>query len=386
MIPHPPRRRLARRLLTANVLVILAGSVTLGVVALLVSPSLFHLHVGRALGPISESVARHLDQALSTALLVALGIGTAAAVVTALAVSWVLSSRLARPIEELSRTAERLARGDLTARAVTPSVDDELADLTVTFNTLATGLEHTEDTRRRLLSDLAHELRTPLSTVEGYLEGLRDGVVKPDEDTWATLQDAAERLRRLVDDVALVSRAEEGQLGLERHDLASDVLILDAVAAARDGFNRDGIVLECFLAPDLPRVRVDGDRIHQVIANLLSNARRHTSAGGKVTVAARRRGRHVVITVTDTGTGIDPVDLPHVFERFYRADTSRRSGSGSGIGLTIARAIATAHDGDLVASSDGPDTGSRFTLRLPEDAGADETPVLPAARRRTQAR
>lgn len=370
MIPRPPRRRLARRLLAAHGLVIAAGAVTLGVVALLVSPALFHRHIGRALGPVSDAVARHLDQALTTALLLSLGIGVAASVAAALAVSWVLSSRLARPIEDLSATADRLAAGDLAARAPRPYSEDELADLTDAFNGMADSLEHTEDTRRRLLSDLAHELRTPLSTVEGYLEGLADGVVEPDAQAWTTLRDAADRLRRLVDDVALVSRAEEGRLDLDLETTPPDRLVADALAGAGDAFARSGVELVVDVAPDLPPVRVDHHRIHQVLANVLENARRHTPEAGHVSVRARTRDGLVVIEVADTGEGIEPRHLPHVFERFYRGDASRQSGTGSGIGLTIARAIARAHGGNLTAQSPGRGQGSTFVLTLPTTPAA----------------
>lgn len=365
MIPRPPRRRLARRLLAANGLVIAAGAVTLAVVALVASPPLFHRHVGRALGPVSDAVGRHLDQALSTALLLSIGIGTGAALVAALVVSWALSSRLARPIEDLSATAARLARGDLSARAVPPPVDDELADLTVAFNDMAASLEHTEDTRRRLLSDLAHELRTPLSTIEGYLEGLTDGVVEPTDQTWTTLQDAAGRLRRLVDDVGLVSRAEEGRLDLDLQPTDVVTLVDAAVSAARGTYDRAGVTLEAAVEPGLAPVELDADRAHQVLANLLDNARRHTPAGGRVTVRADGSRHGVTVTVADTGEGIAREQLPHVFERFYRGDAARRAGAGSGIGLTIARAIARAHGGDLTATSPGAGRGSTFALRLP---------------------
>lgn len=365
MIPRPPRRRLARRLLAANGLVIAAGAVTLAVVALLASPPLFHRHVGRALGPVSDAVGRHLDQALSTALLLSIGIGTGAALVAALAVSWVLSSRLARPIEDLSATADQLAGGDLSARAAPPPVDDELTDLTIAFNDMAAALEHTEDTRRRLLSDLAHELRTPLSTIEGYLEGLTDGVVEPTGETWTTLQDAAGRLRRLVDDVALVSRAEEGRLDLDLRPTDIATLVGTAVSAARGAYEGAGVSLEADVEPDLAPVELDADRAHQVLANLLENARRHTPEGGRVTVRADGSMDEVTITVSDTGEGIAGEQLPHVFERFYRGDAARRASAGSGIGLTIARAIARAHGGDLTATSPGPGRGSTFALRLP---------------------
>lgn len=365
MIPRPPRRRLARRLLAANGLVIAAGAVTLTVVALLVSPPLFHRHVGRVLGPVSPAVGRHLDQALSSALLLSLGVGVGAAVLTALGVSWVLSSRLARPIEDLSDTAAHLAGGNLSARAAPPPADDELADLTATFNDMAAALERTEETRHQLLSDLAHELRTPLSTIEGYVEGLTDGVVEPTEKTWATLQDAAGRLRRLVDDIALVSCAEEGQLDLHRRPTEAARLVAAAVEAVQDAYDHAGIALRTDIASGLPPVQVDPDRAHQVLANLLDNARRHTPAGGRVTVRVTAAGSVVVIAVEDTGEGIVPEHLPHVFERFFRGDASRRSGTGSGIGLTIARAIARAHGGDLTAASPGRGQGATLTWQVP---------------------
>ncbi|WP_370327590.1 sensor histidine kinase [Euzebya sp.] len=369
MIPRPPRRRLARRLLAANGLVIATGAVTLAVVALLVSPPLFHQHVGQALGPVSGVVAGHLDRALSTALMLSLAIAVVTSIAAALTVSWVLSSRIARPIEELSEAATDLKGGDLSARAPRPPADDELADLTNAFNDLAAALEHTEDTRRRLLNDLAHELRTPLSTIQGYLEGLADGVVPPGPATWETLQDAAGRLHRLVDDVALVSRAEEGRLDLDRQPTRTADLVATAIAATREAYARAGVELTAEEVPDdLLSASVDADRIQQVLGNLLDNARRHTPAGGKVTVRARPANGDVAIDVTDTGQGIAPDQLPHVFERFYRGDGTRRSGTGSGIGLTIARAIACAHGGDLRAASRGRGHGSTFTLRLPRSS------------------
>ena len=365
MIPRPPRRRLARRLLVAQALVIAAGGVTLGIVAVLVSPPLFHIHIRRVLGPVSDSVAQHLDQAFSSALLIALGIAVGAAVIAALAVSWILSSRIARPIEQLSDAAERLAQGDLGARGPHPAADDELADLTLAFNDMADALEHTEQTRRRLLADVAHELRTPLSTIEGYLEGLADGIVDPDARTWATLQTATTRLGRLVDDVGLVSRAEEGQLEAHPEIITIGRLLDAAVAATATAFRDAEVRLETDIGADLPPVRVDSERMAQVFENLLRNASRHTPAGGLVRVTTRAEHGTVAIDVSDTGEGIPSDQLPHVFERFYRGDRARRSDRGSGIGLTIAQAITRMHGGAVTAHSDGAGHGATFTVTLP---------------------
>ena len=367
--PQPPRRRLATRLLIAQGLVIAAGGVTLALVAVLVSPPLFHLHVRRALGTVTHSVATHLDEAFFTSVTLSLGIGAIVAIGTALAVSWVLSSRIARPIEALSDAADDIASGELGARAPTPPANDEMADLTTAFNRMAATIESTEATRQRLLADLAHELRTPLSTVEGYLEGLADGVVPADASTWALLQDATARLRRLVDDVALVSRVEERQLDLALEPLAPEALVTDAVGAMQARFAAKDVALETAIDPATPVVHVDRQRVGEILANLLENALHHTPAGGRVTVRATPADGGAAVTVADTGEGIRAEDLPHVFERFYRADPARRSSRGSGIGLTIARAIAVAHGGRLMATSDGPGTGAAFTLWLPRVPG-----------------
>jgi two-component system, OmpR family, sensor histidine kinase BaeS len=361
-----PRRRLQWRLFLGQLLVILAGTATLGVVAFLVAPPIFHDHVRRAVGPVSDVVASHLDAALSETLVLALLLGIGAAAAAAAGVSWLLASRIARPVEELSRTADRLAAGQLDARADVPLADDELTDLTTAFNGMADALEHTEQTRRRLLADLAHELRTPLATLEAYHEGLADGVVEPDPGTVGVLADATGRLRRLVEDVAMVSLAEEGgaSLDLQRHDLRE--IATSAVDAARPAAELAGITVLQRSADAPVNADVDRDRLAQVLANLLANAIEHTPEGGTITVEVPpSRGARAEMSVIDDGAGIAPAHLPHVFERFYRADPARRHGSGSGVGLTISRAIVSSHGGELVASSGGPRRGATFTVRLP---------------------
>lgn len=360
-----PRRRLVRRLFTGQLLVIAAGGATLAVVAFLVAPPIFQDHVRRAVGPVSDVVAHHLDSAMTETLVLALGIGIAASAIAAAAVSWLLASRIARPVEELSLTAGELASGRLSARAAEPVADDELGDLTTAFNGMADALERTEETRRRLLSDLAHELRTPLATLEGYHEGLADGVVEPDTETFAVLADATGRLRRLVEDVALVSRAEEGRLPLERRTVDLRELTTAAVEAARPAASEAGLALTRHVPDEPIVVDVDPDRLGQVLANLLTNAIAHTPPGGAITVRAGATGGHAEIEVRDTGTGITPEHLPHLFQRFYRADPARRRPGGSGIGLTISRAIVLGHGGELTAASDGPGSGATFRVRLP---------------------
>ena len=364
------RRSLAAKLLLAQLLVIVAGSATLALVALALAPGVFHDHVRRALGVVPDDVARHLDEAFGAAVLIALAVAIGAAFLTALAVSTFLSLRIVRPIRALAEAAERIAKGAYAAR-VPATGADEIAVLGGAFNEMATALESAERKRRELLTDVAHELRTPLATVEGYLEGLADGVVPPDPETWSLLQAETGRLRRLVDDLAKVSRAEERQLDLRIAPCEPSVLVTVAVHGAAQAYAAKGVALETMLDRRLPSVDVDPDRIAEVLANVLDNALRHTPTGGRVEVAAAGRGKQVELVVADTGEGIAPEHLERVFERFFRVDPARtRTAGGSGIGLAIARAIAEAHGGRVHAESEGPGLGARFVITLPATAGS----------------
>ena len=231
---------------------------------------------------------------------------------------------------------------------------------------MAEALESTEQTRRRLLGDVAHELRTPLATIEAYLEGLADGVRTLDEHTLAVLGAQAGRLHRLVEDISLVSRAEEHRLILARTSVPATRLVEAAAAAVRPAFQAKGVALHTTVATGTPVLDVDRDRLVQVLVNLLTNALRHTPADGTVTLAAGPSDEGVVLSVTDTGEGIATEHLPHLFERFYRADPARdREHGGSGIGLAIARALVHAHGGTITAASEGPGKGAVFRISLP---------------------
>lgn len=363
--------RLAQRLVTAHALVIAVGATTLAAVAVLAGPSLFRSHVRAALGPVSDNAAAHLDEAFARALLLSLAVAVLAAAVAALALSWYVARRIARPVGRLAAGAGDIAAGSYDTRVPVSAADDELAQVSRSFNRMAAALEDTEATRRRLLADLAHELRTPLATLEGYLEGLADGVVAAEPATWQTLADALARLRRLVDDIGAVSRAEVQPPDLRLRAVAPGELVTRAVRAARPAAQRHGVRLRDSVHDRVPDVRVDVERIGEALHNLLDNAIRHTPRSGEVLVEATAHGPWVQLVVSDDGEGIDTVDLPHVFERFYRADTARggREG-GSGIGLTIVDAIARAHGGSVRADSPGRGAGARFTIRLPGDRAA----------------
>ena len=359
------RHSLAGKLLLAQVLVIVAGSATLLLIALAVAPGVFHDHVQDALGVVPEDVATHLDEAFNDAVLLSLGIAVAAATLTAAAVSWFLSVRIVRPIAELAGAAERLAHGSYGER-VPVSGSDELTTLATAFNDMAAALESAELRRRQLLSDLAHELRTPLATIEGYVEGVRDGVVPPTAETWSVLGTESARIRRLVDDLQKVSRAEERQLDLRIERLAPASIVAEVVQVASPAYAAQGVALDAAVADHLPPVAIDRDRIGEVFANLLDNALRSTPRGGRVEVTAARRRDEVELTVSDTGEGIAPEHLERVFERFYRVDRGRaRQRGGSGIGLAIARALVEAHGGRIQAESDGVGKGTRFVVTFP---------------------
>jgi len=231
---------------------------------------------------------------------------------------------------------------------------------------MAASLEHAERRRLELIGDVAHELRTPIATLEGYLEGLLDGVVEPSERTWARLHAEAGRLRRLVEDLQELSRAEAHQLSVVVKPVAPQAIVQAAVDRLAADFAAKGLALNVSLAEALPEVQADPDRAVQVLTNLLTNALRYTPAPGRVDVQVSPAGQAVRFSVRDTGIGIAPEHLPHLFERFYRVDKSRsRSLGGTGIGLTIARALVKAMGGRIWAESPGPGQGSTFSFELP---------------------
>ncbi|MBI5104079.1 MAG: HAMP domain-containing protein [Solirubrobacterales bacterium] len=360
------RRSLGSQLLLAQLLVVLAGAGTLLITALSLGPAFFRHHVREALGTVPPDVARHLDDAFDQSVLLSLGIATGAAVLTALAVSWLVARRIVSPIRELAASADRIAHGAYADR-VAVTGDDEVAQLGRSFNAMATSLDSAERRRRRLLSDVAHELRTPLATVDAHLEGMADGVLPADAETLATARRETARIARLVDDLQRVSRAEEGRLDLEVRPVPPADLVTAAARAARPAFEAKGVALQVTTAGgDLPAVAVDPQRLVEVLTNLLDNALRHTPPGGEVRVRAALRGGRVELAVADTGEGIAAEDLDRVFERFFRTDPARsRATGGSGIGLAIARALVEAHGGRIRAHSDGPGRGATFTVELP---------------------
>ena len=356
---------LGAKLLLGQLLVVIAGALTLLLVALLLGPGIFRGHVRDALGYVPPEVGRHLDMAFHTATLISLAVAVGASVATALALSWVVSARVVQPVRALAAAAQRIARGTHTARVPVRGTD-ELAQLAEAFNEMAASLEHAEQIRRQLLADVAHELRTPLATVESYVEGLADGVLAADAENWGAIRSETARLNRLVNDLQRVSRAEAHQLDLHPAPTGPGELVQDAVKAARPAFATKGVALESEIETNLPMVEVDRERIAEVLANLLTNALRHTPADGTVRASVGQRADRIEIVVADDGEGIAAEHLDRVFERFYRIDPARaRASGGTGIGLAIVRAIVEAHNGTVQASSEGAGQGATFTVRLP---------------------
>jgi signal transduction histidine kinase len=351
----------------AQALVLAAAIATAAAVAAVVGPPLFHEHMLQADHDPDPSELKHVEEAYRAASAISLGLAIAAALVIALAVSWYLTRRFQTPLTTLTNAAVEVADGRYDARVPVCDAGPEIDSLANAFNTMAAKLAQTEDTRRRLLSDLAHEMRTPVATLTAYLEGLEDGVTPWTNGTRLVLVDQVERLSRLAHDIDAVSRAEEGRLQISLAPVEVVGLVETAVRAQAERYRAKGVEL-VVAAGESASVLGDADRLHQILTNLLDNARRHTPPEGSVTINWQMRHQVVAIAICDTGDGMSASQLPHVFERFYRGDTARdREEQGSGIGLTISRAIAEAHGGTLVARSAGPDTGSTFTLALPLD-------------------
>ncbi|MCY1139013.1 ATP-binding protein [Actinoplanes sp. Pm04-4] len=289
--------------------------------------------------------------------------GAAGLLIVALAGTFLIARQVSRPVRRLTGASILLAAGQHDVR-VRDEGHGELAQLSRSFNAMAKAVQESEERQRRLVADVAHEMRTPLSNLRGYLEGLADGVIEPSRELFASLHEETLLQRRILDDLQVLALAEAGDLGYTRTptDLAelaaAGVTAQLAVAAAA------GVTLE--VEADTPIwISADQDRMRQVLGNLLTNAIRYTDRGGRVVVRTRTEEGSAVLSVEDTGVGIAANDLPHVFERFWRADPARqRATGGSGLGLTIAQRIVTDHGGRIEVAS-RPHLGTTFTVRLP---------------------
>lgn len=287
-----------------------------------------------------------------------------ASALVGLATALLLTRQIMRPLREIAASSQRIADGHYEERVGVPS-SDELRMMAESFNQMAAALGQVEQQRVALLGNMAHELRTPLAGLEGYVEGLIDGVFAGDAETLAMMQRELRRMRRLVDDLQALSRVEAGQIALAPTCFDLSEVARAAVAQLRPQLMGGGLSLDLDAAGAV-MVYADCDRTTQILLNLIGNAIRYTPERGQIRVAVGAGGGVGLVEVADTGVGIPPEALPYLFERFYRVDPSRsRASGGSGIGLTIARHLAWAMGGDVRAASAGPGQGSMFTLELP---------------------
>ncbi len=317
------------------------------------------------LGAGGANATLELQEQVQSVIQQALLISGFAALAAAVAVSLFVSRRIVEPIQTLSHVSRRLAQGFYRERT-SIQADDEIAQLAQSVNQLADALDQTERRRLALLADVTHELRTPLATIGGYMEGLVDGVVSANPATFNLILRETRRLQRLIEDLELLSRVEAGQLPVVARAIDLRPVLEAQIAQFEPLFSSNQVNL-CLDAPEhLPQVWADPDRVAQVVINILANAYRYTPSGGTVTVQARADDHEVRVAIIDTGIGIAAEHLPHLFERFYRVDKSRaRNSGGSGIGLAIARHLIYAQGGEIWAESDGIGKGARFIFTLP---------------------
>lgn len=372
-LPRIVRSRLGLKFLLSYLIVIAVGVAVLGSAAGLTVPASFDRHLAAMesmMGGAGMGTGMDLFSGYRAAVAESLLWAASAAIAAAVVVSLFVSRRVVEPVRQMMSASRRIAEGHYAERLAlndrSPEDMDELEQLAVSLNRMASRLEQTEAVRRQLMADVAHEFRTPLSVMSGSLEALIDGVLPADQDNLIRLHQEAGRLQRLVGDLQELSRVEAGAFELELRRVDPVRLIRTAVDRLGRQFEEKGVELVVETAGGLPPVLADEGRTGQVLLNVLGNALQYTPTGRKVSVGARARAEQVEIEVVDQGIGISPENLPHIFTRFYRVDRSRsRAGGGSGIGLTIARHLAEAQRGSLQAESAGTGKGTRFVLRLP---------------------
>jgi histidine kinase len=373
------RIRLPVRLFASYALVVAVGAGTAYATVRLLAPRLFEHQVGMmsdaggGMGP--RYGAGGLHTAFLSALNTALVVGVLASVAVAGGVAAFVAGRLLRPLDAVRDATRQIAAGRYDARVPLPS-EPELAALAADVNTLAGALADTETRRTRLLGDVAHEMRSPLTALDGYIEGLIDGVFTPTPEHLQAMSDDLRRLYRLADDLSSLSRTEERRLDLRPVDADLAELARRAGERLRPQFDDADVTLAVRAGTPVP-VRVDSDRITQVVTNLLGNALLATPPGGAVTLSVAADHDQATVTVTDAGVGLAAANRERIFERFYRAPSQQRRSAGSGVGLTIARGLARAHGGDLHADSPGLGRGATLTLTLPRHP---DDPATPAGR------
>lgn len=358
--------RLATKLLIAQLVILGVGAVTISITAYLVAPGLFSHHLAR-LGDNSPMLQIHTHEAFNSALSRALIFAGIASLMATTLIGWVFVRRVADPIEQLANAADNLADRVYPVELPSGGFSREMRKLNDAFERMSGDLQLSEKRRVNLLADLAHELRTPLATITAYIDGLEDGVVTADAESWATLRLQIARLNRLVDDLKAASAADEHSISMHFVPVDIDESIRSAMSIFTARCEAEAKEIRYNRGPEKLMVRADMERLGQVFSNLLDNACRHTSAGGIIEISVTDQGDEIAIELADNGTGIAQSAIGRVFERFFREDPSRRvDNTGSGLGLTIARNIVELHRGTIVATSPGRLGGATFVIVMPK--------------------
>jgi two-component system, OmpR family, sensor histidine kinase BaeS len=362
-----PRASLTVRFLIVQFLVLIVGLAVMAVTTLLIGPQMYINELiredrGRAIRAIFD-----LDHTFRDVSLLAMTVGGLTALVIAVVVSVLVTRGIRHSVSQVGEAANRIASGEFDIRLEPSGLGSEFDSLVDSFNDMAAKLETVDQTRRQMLADLAHEMRTPLASLKGHLEGIEDGIVPRTQGTAAILSAQITRLEHLAQDIRALTQAEEGMLHLRlsHHDPAD--LVVDTIAAAEPMARSRRVELAVRLpGGTVSDVMVDRHRMDQVLGNLVDNALRHTPPGGRVTVGVSDGTDEVCFTVSDTGEGIDAEDLSRIFMRFYRVGEGREGQpGGSGLGLAISKALVEAQGGTLTAASAGRGHGSAFTVHLP---------------------
>ena len=352
------------RLFLSYVAVIVVLVAVLSVVVRSLAIRLVGAHMGMGRGGMRDLMTEEMRAAVIAGVDQGVLWGALAALVAAVIASYLVTGWITRPVAHMADAAGKIAAGDFGQR-VSHSGRDEIGRFAVAFNNMAGQLEQTEKVRQELLGTISHEIRTPLATIEGYMQGLVDGVVPEEPETYELVRREAARLSRLVTDIERLSRLEAGAESINPRQIDASEAVETVAAPLRPQFADAGLSLDVDCAHPCPNVWADPDKFAQILGNLLANSLRYTPRGGKVEVVVRSEDTLVAFAVKDTGIGIPPADLPHIFERFYRVDKSRSSaGGGSGIGLAVAKALTEQMGGSISAES-LPGEYTRITFRLP---------------------
>jgi signal transduction histidine kinase len=306
-----------------------------------------------------ESPASQFLQNLNQAVI----LGASGAIFVALLVGTILARTISRPVREVTKATQLVAGGDLGYQ-VPVRTRDEIGELAASFNRMSADLAQSNRQRRQMTADIAHDLRTPLSVILGYIEALNSGKLQPTSETFEIMYSKGQHLQHLIEDLRILALVDAGELMLTRRAVEPKILLEHTALAHMIQAQEKGIKIRVEVGDGTAEFEIDSERMSQVLGNLVSNALRYTPEGGEIVLSAKGDEKESVLEVRDNGAGIASEELPHIFDRFYRSDNSRRQSGESGLGLAIAKSIVTAHGGSISVSSTVGE-GTTFTIRIP---------------------